>query len=47
MRDAESLVQVEMAHISAETAWSGESQQRIQVGTIDIDLASGIVNQVA
>src|SRR5215207_3227095 len=45
--DAEGLVEVQVAHIGSEASWSRQSQQRIQVGPVDIDLTSGVVNHFA
>ena len=40
MRDTESLVQVQMAHISADKAGRGQPHLRVHVCTIHINLAA-------
>ena len=47
VRDAEGLVEVQMAHVCAEAARSRQSQQCVQVGSVHIDLTTGVVNHVA
>src|SRR5690606_4539467 len=47
VRNAERLVQVEMADITAETARPGQSDQCVQVRTVDVDLTAGVVHQRA
>ena len=47
VRDAERLVQVEVADVRAEPARLGQSEQRVQVGAVDVDLAAGVVHQRA
>ena len=47
MRDAESLVQVEVGHVRTKLAGRGATHQGIQVGTIKVNLAAMIVNNVA
>src|SRR5215218_106421 len=47
VRDAESLVKVQMTHVGAETAWTGESEHCVQVGSVNINLTTGVVNHVA
>ena len=45
MRDAESLVEIEVAHISTELGRGTMSDKGIQIGPVDIDLpASGVDN---
>ena len=40
MRDAEGLVQVQVRHVAAEFARPGQTDQRVQVRAIDVDLAA-------
>ena len=47
VRDAERLVQVEVAHVGAEGAGSGQTDERVQVGAVDVDLAAGVVHRSA
>src|ERR1700750_2254836 len=47
MRDAECLVQVEMADIRAVIAGPGQPDLRIHVGTVEIDLAAMVMHDVA
>src|SRR5215211_7011485 len=47
VRYAEGLMEIEMADIGAEAARSRQSEQRIEVGSIHIDLASGLMHHVA
>jgi hypothetical protein len=45
VRDAERLVQVEVADVGAEATRSGQPEQRVEVGPVDVDLPPGIVHQ--
>src|ERR1700744_1432043 len=47
MRDAECLVQVEMADIRAVIAGPGQPDLRIHVGAVEIDLAAMAMHDVA
>src|SRR4051812_9484643 len=47
MRDAERLVQIEMADIGAVIAGPAEADLRIEVGAVEIDLAAMAVHDVA
>ena len=47
VRDAEGLVQVEVAHVGADVARACEPDQRVQVGAVEIDLAAMRVDDVA
>src|SRR6185503_2391588 len=47
MRDAEGLVQVEMADIGAVIAGPGQPDLRIQVGAVEIDLSAMAMDDVA
>jgi hypothetical protein len=47
VRDAERLVQVEVADVSAEATRSGQSEQRVEIGPVDIDLSPGVMHQLA
>ena len=47
VRDAERLVQVEVAHVAAERARPGHADQRVEVGAVDVDLAARRVHRVA
>jgi len=47
VRDAERLVQIEVRDVGAELAWSGEPDERIEVGAVDIHLAAVRVHDVA
>ncbi len=47
VRNAEGLVQVEMAHVAAELAGCRHTDQRVQVRAIDIDAAAMAVDQRA
>ena len=40
MRDAEGLVQIEVAHVSANVARPREADERIHVGAVEVDLAA-------
>ena len=44
MRDAERLVQVQVADVAAELAGPGQPDQRVEVGAVDVDLAAGVVH---
>ena len=47
VRDAERLVQVEVADVRAEVAGPGEPDQRVQVRAVDVDLAATGVHDLA
>ena len=47
VRDAEGLVQVEVTHVGSEEARLGDTDQRIQVCAVDVDLSAVVVNDVA
>ncbi len=47
VRDAEGFVQVQVGHVAAELARLGQTNQRIQVGTVNVHLAAGSVDRVA
>src|SRR5690606_3712838 len=47
VRDAERLVQVEVADVGAELAGLGPAEQRVEVGAVHVDLAAGLVHQAA
>ena len=44
VRDAERLVQVQVADVAAELARPGQADQRVEVGAVDVDLAAGVVH---
>ena len=44
VRDAERLVQVQVADVAAELSGSGQPDQRVEVGAVDVDLAAGVVH---
>ncbi len=44
VRDAEGLVQVQVRDVAAEVTRLGEAHQGVQVGTVDVDLAAGLVH---
>ncbi len=44
MRDAERLVQVQVADVAAEAAGTRESDERVQVRTVDVHLTTGVVD---
>ena len=43
VRDAERLVQVQVADVAAELAGPGQANQRVEVGSVDVHLAAGVV----
>ncbi len=45
VRDAERLVQVQVRHVGAEPTRLGEPEQRVEVGTVDVHLAAGVVDR--
>ena len=47
VRDAERLVQVEVADVGAESPGSAEPDQRVQVGAVHVHLAAVLVDHVA
>ena len=47
MRDAESFVQVQVAHIATELAGRGHAHQGVHVGTVYVDTPAVLVHQLA
>ena len=47
VRDAEGLVQVEVADVGAEPARPGQPDHRVEVRAVDVDLAAGVVHRRA
>ena len=47
VRDAEGLVEVEVGHVGAEPPRLGEPDERVEVGAVDVDLAAGVVDELA
>ena len=47
MRDAERLVQVQVADVGAESTRAGDADQRVQVRTIDVHLTAAVVHDGA
>jgi hypothetical protein len=47
VRDAEGLVQVEVADVAAELARRGDADQRVHVGAVDVDPAAVAVHDGA
>ena len=47
VRDAEGLVQVEVADVGAEPARLGQPDHRVEVGAVDVDLAARVVHGAA
>ena len=47
VRDAEGLVQVQVADVGADVARLGEAGLRVHVGAVHVDLAAGVVDQPA
>lgn len=47
VRDAEGLVQIQMADVAAEPARPRQAHQRVQVRTVDVDLPARLVHQRA
>ena len=47
VRDAERLVQVEVRDIATETAGLGKTEERVEVGSVDVDLAAVLVHEGA
>ena len=47
VRDAERLVQVEVRDVAAELAGPGVAEQGVEVGAVDVDLAAGVVHDLA
>ncbi len=47
VRDAEGLVQVQVADVAAEGARRGQADQRVHVGAVDVDLAAVRVHDLA
>ena len=44
VRDAERLVQVEMADVGAERARLSQPDESVEVGAVDVHLAAGLVH---
>jgi hypothetical protein len=44
VRDAEGLVQVQVRDVGAELPGPGEADERVEVGAVDVDLATGGVH---
>ena len=47
MRDAECLVEVEMADVGTESTRVGQTHQRVEVGTVDVDLPAVVMDDLA
>ena len=47
VRDAERFVQIEMAHVGAKVPGLGDANERVEVGAVDIDLATVGVHRCA
>jgi hypothetical protein len=47
VRDAEGLVEVEVAHVGAEAPRPGQPDHRVEVGAVDVDLPAGVVHRRA
>jgi hypothetical protein len=47
VRDAEGLVQVEVAHVGADVAGAGEPHLRVHVGAVHVHLPARAVHRVA
>ena len=47
MRDAESLVQIEMADVGAVVAGAGEPDLRVQIGAVEMNLSAVEVHDLA
>ena len=47
MGDAEGLVQIQVADVGAELAGAGMADQRVEIGAVDVHLATGFVDQGA
>ena len=47
MRDAEGLVKIQVADISTELQWRTMPDKGVEVGPVDIDLATRLVNDIA
>src|SRR5664280_2925632 len=47
MWDGEGLVQVQVRHVAAELARLGKADQRVEVGSVDVDLATGVMDERA
>ena len=47
VRDAEGLVQIEVAHVAAEFTGCGHAHQRVHIGAVHIDTAAVLVHQRA
>ena len=47
VRDAERLVQVEVADVGAEATRPGDADEGVEVGAVDVHLAAGRVHGVA
>src|SRR5690606_17260366 len=47
MRDAEGLVQVHVADVGADISWAGQAYKRVEIGSVEINLAAMLVNDRA
>ena len=47
VRDGEGLVQVQVRNVAAELAWRTDTDHRVHVGPVDVDLAAVLVHQFA
>ena len=45
VRNAERLVQIEVAHVAAELSRPGHTHQGVEVGAVHVDLAAGVVHR--
>ena len=45
VRDAERLVQVEVADVGAEAPGLGQADEGVEVGAVDVHLAAGVVHE--
>ena len=47
MRDAERLVQVQMTDVGPERPRAGDADEGVEVGSVDVHLAAGLVHRPA
>jgi hypothetical protein len=45
VRDAERLVEIEVGDVAAETTRLGQAEQRVEIGAVDVDLATVLVHE--
>ena len=45
VRDAERLVQVQVRYIGAELTWARQTNHRVEVRSVDVDLSTGLVDE--